>query len=435
MTNPSAAARRLGFRVLDGLKGSPIQRRLTRIHERMEASSAGDEARQQALSTLLSHASSTTDYYADFEGAELTDFPVVGKLELRKAGDALLSSDFRTSALTVASTTGSTGTPFKVYQDVGKRQARSAEAIYFGTMAGFTAGQRLYLMKIWSERNRKSLLAQSLLNITPVDVVSLSISEMTEVARKVNGARHPVAILAYPSALERIARHIEGSAEAGNLVSGNVTAIITQSEGLSDPARAAAERAFGVRPTARYGAEEVGIIGQETNGHLGYCLNRSNVHVEILQMHADVETGAGELGRIVVTDLNNFGSPVVRYDTGDVGRFSVDSNGSVDRSVLSAVEGRRLDQIYSTTGNHVSPFIFYKCIWKHPEIIQFQLIQFDIKSYRLMINAPRRLDDDGALVDDFKAYLGWDANFTIQYIDEIPLLDSGKRQQVVNEMS
>jgi phenylacetate-CoA ligase len=36
------------------------------------------------------------------------------------------------------------------------------------------------------------------------------------------------------------------------------------------------------------------------------------------------------------------------------------------------------------------------------------------------------------LVQEFKQYLGADANFSVEYVDEIPLLASGKRKKIAN---
>lgn len=181
--------------------------------------------------------------------------------------------------------------------------------------------------------------------------------------------------------------------------------------------------------------EEVGIIAQEGDDWMdGYRINRAGVHVEILELGADVPVETGEVGRIVVTDLHNLGMPIIRYDTGDVGRFVELPNGDIDKTRLAAIEGRLLDQITDSGGRHVSPFVFYKSVWKYPTIRQFQLAQLARSTYELRLQVDDSEFDAESIALDFRQYLGENADFRVKVVDNFPVLDSGKRRQVVNEI-
>ena len=71
-------------------------------------------------------------------------------------------------------------------------------------------------------------------------------------------------------------------------------------------------------------------------------------------------------------------------------------------------------------------------MWQYTEIEQYQLVQTHIKSYEFKINCPSGFKRQEQLVAEFKSYLGDDADFKVIYVDEIPLLDSGKRRKTVN---
>jgi phenylacetate-CoA ligase len=71
-------------------------------------------------------------------------------------------------------------------------------------------------------------------------------------------------------------------------------------------------------------------------------------------------------------------------------------------------------------------------MWKYTEIDQYQLIQEDAKRYRFKINASQKFNREQELKEEFIGYLGGDAVFEIEKVDEIPLLASGKRRKVVN---
>jgi phenylacetate-CoA ligase len=68
-----------------------------------------------------------------------------------------LSTDFDDSNRYEAVTSGSTGTPFKVFHDKNKKNRNSADTIYFAKRAGFSVGDKLIYLKIWSENNKKAL--------------------------------------------------------------------------------------------------------------------------------------------------------------------------------------------------------------------------------------------------------------------------------------
>ena len=71
---------------------------------------------------------------------------------------------------------------------------------------------------------------------------------------------------------------------------------------------------------------------------------------------------------------------------------------------------------------------------KYLEIKQCQLIQKKEGKYQLKINIKGTFYREKEFVEEFKKYLGADADITVVYVDEIPLLASGKMRMMVNEM-
>jgi phenylacetate-CoA ligase len=122
---------------------------------------------------------------------------------------------------------------------------------------------------------------------------------------------------------------------------------------------------------------------------------------------------------------------MIRYDTGDMGALSADTDQHGNR-YLDRVEGRKLDLLYATDGSLVSSYIVYKNMWQYTEITQYQLVQYGPKDYRFKINMDGAFQREPQLIREFKEFLGTDANFTVEYVDEIPLLASGKRKKIAN---
>ena len=71
---------------------------------------------------------------------------------------------------------------------------------------------------------------------------------------------------------------------------------------------------------------------------------------------------------------------------------------------------------------------------KYPELKQCQLIQVNKNIYTIKLNSNKPFFRENELLNEFKVYLGEDAIITIEYVDEIPLLASGKRRVMVNQM-
>ena len=150
-------------------------------------------------------------------------------------------------------------------------------------------------------------------------------------------------------------------------------------------------------------------------------------------LEEDKPAEPGKPGRIVVTDLFNRSMPLIRYDTGDIGILKQTNNSEVPR--LLTVEGRRVDFIFSTSGELVSPYVINTPMHEFQDIAQYQFIQHGEKEYEMLLNLRLGLSEfsgEDKMLSMLKSYLGEDAQIVVKYVEEIPVLKSGKRKQVVN---
>ena len=72
-------------------------------------------------------------------------------------------------------------------------------------------------------------------------------------------------------------------------------------------------------------------------------------------------------------------------------------------------------------------------MWDYPEIRQFQFVQYDKGAYRLVLNIGKSIIDEKLILEALKAIVGELAQINIEYVDEIPVLHSGKRRYIANE--
>lgn len=420
------------FWLLDTIQGAVVKKHYTDIAGLLEGDpQESDKIKEQKLLSLLQHAVDTTPFYRQYKDfSSLQKFPVISKTIIRENFDSFVSSAFTTAQHIPTVTSGSTGTPFKVLHHADKKKRNSADTMYFAQRAGYHIGDRLMYMKIWSANNKKATLPGIMQNMVPVDVITFNDKEVSALIQQMESDNSTFAFLGYSSALELICRWLDSTGHGK--VKATLSSAISMSETLNDYTKTTIQKYFGVPVYSRYSNLENGILAQQVPGSDNrYLINTASYVLEIFKMNKDEPAAAGELGRIIVTDLYNYAMPMIRYDTGDIGILSTakDAKGN---SYLELVEGRKLDLLYATDGTLVSSYIVYKNMWQYTEILQYQLVQYGPKDYLFKINMEGAFTKEEKLVQEFKQYLGADANFAVEYVDEIPLLASGKRKKIAN---
>lgn len=426
--------RALAFWLRELATGSPVRKHLRDIELFMNNDDAS--MRSDQLNVLLSRTAAEVPFYRDFSGVrELARFPVVDKELIRANRSDMVACQLDQRRLRTASTSGSTGTPFAVFQDRNKSQRIQAEAIFWGNLAGYSIGYQLYHLKIWSDRNRMSRLTQLARNVIPVDVIGMNELDSLELLEVMSRGRGNVSVISYASALHTIARALERREREGLASPGvRCASVIAQSEGLAPDARDTLARLLGCVPVSRYGLEELGIVAQQLPAldRPEYLINRASHVVEILEPDSDQHVAPGKTGRIVVTDLYNRAQPMIRYDTGDLGSFRVTDTGDHDRRFLATVQGRRLDQVFDADDQPLSPMVMYKLWWKYPEILQYQLVQNARATYIIRLKVDAGFSSQQKLIRDFRSYVGEAASVTIEITEDSFELSSGKRKSVVS---
>lgn len=383
--------------------------------------------RKKRLESLLSYTTQYVPFYKEKNYRFFDDFPVVDKNTIREDYSKFISDQYRMEKLTFVTTSGSTGTPFKSYRDETKILRHKADNIFLNSLAGGDIGQRLYYFRVWNHINRKSTLQKFVQNIEELDASDFSQSYVEGLLEKIQKDKSKKYFLSYASSYEALANAIQKLDVAP--VQAKVSCIISMSETLPEVTRNYLEYFFNCPVLSRYSNMENGFIAQQSlENKTAYYLNSGSFLVEILELNSNNPVKDGELGRIVVTDYFNYGMPIIRYDTGDLGVMSKEQG----RQILSNIEGRRTDFIISTTGQLLSPHMITNTMWKFPNIRQFQFIQKTDRHYLMKINCVDNVNEN-VIKNEFKNFLGDNALISFEYVQEIPILSSGKRKKIVNE--
>ena len=335
----------------------------------------------------------------------------------------------------IQSTSGSTGTPFKVPQDTLKRQRRVAELKYFGKVVGFDTHEMLIHLRTWNKWQNKTAAQIKSENIIPFDISEMGENKLKELCQMIID-NQALCLRGYASSFDLLAKYVKDHP----MTFPSLKICIAGSEALHDDVRANVKETLGCEIISQYANEECGILAQERvptcdTDNVMY-LNYASYFFELLKMDSDEPAEYGELGRIVITDLHNHAFPIIRYDNGDVGVMGEPDEYSHGYPVLKKLYGRRFDVCYTVDNEPFSPMTIGRTLKHFDQIAQWQFIQKGQKEYLLKIvmrNSDSAKDYLAPVIPELKATLGESAVINIEQVNEIPVLASGKRKPVVNE--
>ncbi len=431
--------RSLIFYVVDGFKGFPIkghQRELLKYQEKEDVHSLVAHSNEKIVK-LLTHAKSHVPYYMNQIGLEtLSDFPVITKPSIQENFNDFISSLHRNQKKIKVSTSGSTGIPFFLYWGQGKKKRNSADTLFYLKKAGYNLGEKLVFIGATSSIGKEQTLKRKLENFQYFNLKSVNEAQIKVILENLANSSFPQTIVGYASNLEYIAQYIEQN-KLEQFRSIKIKAVVAIAEALSDYTKHFFMSYFGVRILSRYSSQEVGILAQQSLHEKGndFEVNWASYHMEILEIDSDEPAEEGEIGRIVVTDLYNYMMPIIRYDTGDLSYFLDKVTVHNPFPKLTKIQGRRIDAVYDTKGKQVSSLFIDNQFYPYfDRIKQFQFIQSGLKEYLIKLNMFSGICDfEEELIAEVRSNFGDDAKVSIELVEEIPVLASGKRKKVKND--
>lgn len=166
----------------------------------------------------------------------------------------------------------------------------------------------------------------------------------------------------------------------------SIQAVSTTAEPLLDFHRKVIRDTFNCETFDQYGCGEAGGVAYECDKHQG---------LHVTEEHVIMETDAND--EIILTDLDNYSFPFIRYKNGDRAILTQKSCSCGRKSqVIKTIEGRISDNIIGLNGlpvhwGYFHHLLMYSKIATNRNLIKFQVIQnkkseiiFNIKSDPLM---------------------------------------------------
>lgn len=425
------------FWITDFLKGSPISKPYREVKYLQEHSAKdGKRIRETALHQLMDYARKHSAFYENVRGYNLNDFPIMNKSSLIEHYEEIRVNENeipgQVGKVHIQTTSGSTGTPFKIPQDTRKRMRRIAELKYFGSIAGFKTHDKLIHLRTWNKWQQKTSKQIKSENIIPFDIASMGDEDLKRLCELIISSK-AVCLRGYASSLGRLAQYADGKGYEFPYLK----LAIAGAEALQDDVRTLFKRVMKAEIQSQYANEECGVLAQERVPTKDFdnpmYWNYASYFFEVLKLDSDEPAEYGELGRIVITDLYNYAFPLIRYDNGDTAVLLPPNEYSHGYPVIGKLFGRRFDLTYSIDGRAIYPLTYGRILKHYDSIAQWQVVQESKSDFVVKLVMRREDESVNKMISQFKDFLGEGANISIEYVHDIPVLDSGKRKPVVNK--
>lgn len=446
----SLLLRKVVFPLYHKLRKSQLMQRIDEL-EKNQWKTKEELARLQALKLkrLLIHAYETVPFYRqrfDNLGIDVTDLhhpecfsqiPLLTKKDINENRDRMISTKKNDDKLLPYSTSGSTGEALYFYYDMRSWAYRSATVIRNQKWLGIRLGDRsarlwgapMDLKKAAAVRGRLHGWANNIMFLSSYD---LSDEKLEDYERKLSGFK-PKLLTSYPGPLTVFAEYLMKNKKKIT----SVKAIICSAETLFPWQRDLAEKAFCCPVYNRYGCREFGDIAQECAKREGLHVNADRFVVEIID-EALKPAREGEIGELIITDLDNYGMPFIRYRIGDTASFKKELC-SCGRGLplLEQVEGRTLDIVRTPNGNRLGGTFWTILFKSRPGIKSFQVIQEKLEEITV-----KYVKDTKVANIDFPSFERriqekCGANFVSHFkeVEDIPKTSSGKSRFIVSKLA
>ncbi|MBX3229597.1 MAG: glycosyltransferase [Labilithrix sp.] len=415
---------------------------------------AADEVRElqdEKLRRIVRHAYRNVPYYrarmqalklapSDVRGqADLHKLPFLTKADIRKhLFFDIMSENHDKAQVLKITTSGSTGEPFVCFADRAQLEHRWAATLRAQEWTGYRFGdptvrlwhQTLGMTTLQASRERADAI---LSNRSFVPVFQLADAKLPEMIRTI-AEKQPVLIDGYAEALDLLARYLKSS---GNDVALRPRAIMSSAQTLPASSRRLMEEAFGCKVFDKYGSREFSGIAYECNAHDGHHVVAESYIVEILKGGEPAKPG--DIGEIVITDLNNYCMPFLRYRIGDIGEAMAPGACSCGRGAprIGAIEGRVQSIIQGTEGRFLPGTFFAHYLKEFDHAIrQFQVVQDEPGAITFRVVKGGRYSE--AVLDEilttFREHLGAHMKITTEFVDDLALIRTGKRVASVSRV-
>jgi len=341
---------------------------------------------------MILNAKNNVPYYmrslegVDVENIGFEEIPFIDKESLRRFEKDFLSKQFSYSELIVEFTSGSTGRPIKLYKD-NTEKVKGGLALFNNRRKFMSNVVNAPLLKFHALNiNNNSIDYEPIIissNTLSFSLFDLSTEKIIEYWKYIDRYKE-FWMIGVPSAVYKIARCIDHNP---HLKAEKIKFIELTGELVIPEQKKFIEKVFNCPVANFYGSREFWGIAYECKYGKLHVFN-DLVYVEVIDNNETV-LKYGEYGEIVITGLEKYAMPLIRYKQGDRVRLLESRCPCGNHADILEIEGGRVtDYIVTEEGTTINPILFYSIITDvnlrfGVFIDQFQVIQENLIDFTI----------------------------------------------------
>lgn len=361
---------------------------------------------------------------------DLPKLPVVTKKIIMENFDCFIAKNLLPKSPSVGITSGSTGTPLRLYYDASSNIAEFCTVLRFSKWCGYTLGERICDIRGHVFKNGANWRMDWKMNRLQLSSFDMKKENIDLYVSKLQKFK-PKVLRGYPSSLYILATWLKEK----NLKIPKPTCIITASETLLDFQKSLIEEVFEARVFDYYGSTERAVF-------VCHC-EKQNYHINqeygILEVVGDKNISLesnGQTGEIIGTSLHNYLFPLIRYKMDDLA-VTQDIECSCGRNfpTIKEIIGRIEDIVITPDGRHVGRLD--RAFAPVEGIIKSQIIQDNVEEINVNIVKTSKFDDKQkeVLLRELRYRLGEKIKININMQGDIPTTKSGKLKFVISNLN
>jgi phenylacetate-CoA ligase len=408
------------------------------------------------LSALFAHAGRTVPFYqqrfaeAGVDPAQkvtpetLARLPILTRQELQGAGQALETTELPASHGKIGQieTSGSTGTPVRLKSTeitgVFWRACVMREHLWAGRDLTGKLGAIRWVRKgvaMPPQGARSDGWGPASASIYPTGpAVLLNIA--SKLQEQVDWLRReePDYLISFPSNLAALATYCMDN----GLTLKKLKQVMTVGETVADNVRGLVQRAWGVPVKDSYSSEEAGYLAIQCPEHDVYHVQSENVLLEVVDEQGR-PCAPGEAGRVLVTSLHNFATPLIRYELGDYAQVGKACACGRGLPVIERVLGRKRNRLILPDGRSEFPYLGeheeFRAITTKVRAFQYIQRSTEVIEKLMVVAEPLTEEEEAAQKALIVKNFGHPFEIRLTYVNEIPKRGAGKFEEFISEVA
>ena len=403
-----------------------------------------NQIQEEKFRALIDHCRVNVPYYKNLPNinrvnslSDLNLLPFLTKKIIRQQKLNIKSDKCSKKYLIPMTSSGSTGEPLDYYIDARNRVG-SACTMRGDMWTGYNLGEKNVSFWIFKNTPLKIKLKWAIKSFLTektkyIDFGDLSDACFNNLYNKINRIK-PTFIVSYAVAMNLFAIYLKENGLRIHTPKG----IVVGAEVLLEKHRQNIENVFSCKVLNRYGTSEFFHIAGECEFQKGLHISMENVYLEIINSDGE-PCQPGEFGEVVITSLNNFSFPFIRYKLGDLATFS-NNQCPCGRSLplLQNIDGRLTEITFGINGKRMTG-----AFWGHlfgsliPSVKKYQVHQIAIDEITIKLQTTNSFQESNIdyIINYTKSELGNDTKIDVSLVDSIPVTKMGKHRWVISSIN